>query len=36
MREGRLGITAVTIDMVYCHQIYGLIQDFIAENAWKY
>ena len=31
-----MAITAVTIDMAYCHQIYGLIQDFIVGNAWKY
>ena len=37
MREGRLGYNSSNdIDMAYCHQIYGLIQDFIVENAWKY
>ena len=35
MREGRLGYNSITKDMDYYHQIYGLIQDFTVENAWK-
>ena len=30
------GSLSASLDMVYCHQIYGLIQDFIVGNAWKY
>lgn len=36
MREGRLGTTVITKDMDYCHQTYGLIQDFTAENVRKF
>ena len=35
MREGRLGYNSYNKDMDYYHQIYGLIQDFTVENAWK-
>ena len=34
MKQG--DITAAMTDMAYYHQIYGLIQDFIAEKVWKF
>ena len=36
MREGRLGYNSYKKDMDYCHPTYGLIQDFTAENVWKF
>ena len=36
MKQGRLGATAAMTDMVYYHQIYGLIQAFTAEKVWKF
>lgn len=36
MREGRLGYNSLNKYMDYCPQTYGLIQDFTAENVWKF
>ena len=36
MREGRLGYNSSNDRYGLLSSDYGLIQDFIVENAWKY
>ena len=36
MKQGRLGYNSSNDRYGLYHQIYGLIQDFIAEKVWKF